>query len=61
LMDTWISLGVKEERRKRSRWLTVLKSRGMAHSNSVHEYALTNDGLQILDGEPRVAAQLTGG
>jgi hypothetical protein len=27
----------------------VLKSRGMAHSNEVHEFALTDSGLQVLD------------
>jgi len=51
LMDTWIVLFVNEENRKRRRWLSVLKSRGMAHSNSVREYMLTDHGLQVLDGE----------
>jgi circadian clock protein KaiC len=55
LMDTWIVLSMHEEQRKRRRRLTVLKSRGMAHSNSIREYVLTDDGLQILDGEPAVA------
>ena len=57
LMDTWVVLSIDEERRRRRRWLAVLKSRGMAHSNSVHEYALTDHGLQILDNEPVVAAE----
>jgi circadian clock protein KaiC len=52
LMDTWIVLVTNEENYKRRRWLTVLKSRGMAHSDSVREYMLTNHGLQVLDGEP---------
>jgi circadian clock protein KaiC len=52
LMDTWIVLLIDEENRKRRRWLSVLKSRGMAHSNSVREYLLNDAGLQILDGEP---------
>ena len=52
LMDTWVVLTVDEENRTRRRWLSVLKSRGMAHSNSVREYVLNNDGLQILDSEP---------
>ena len=52
LMDTWIVLVINEENHKRRRWLTVLKSRGMAHSDSVREYMLTNHGLQVLDGEP---------
>jgi len=52
LMDTWIVLSTVEEQRKRRRWLSVLKSRGMAHSNRVREYVLTDDGLQLLDDEP---------
>ena len=32
-MDTWILVAVAEEERKRNRWLYVLKSRGMPHSN----------------------------
>ncbi len=52
LMDTWVVLVINEENHKRRRWLTVLKSRGMAHSDSVREYMLTNHGLRVLDGEP---------
>jgi circadian clock protein KaiC len=52
LMDTWIVLTIDVENRKRRRWLSVLKSRGMAHSNSMCEYVLNNTGLQILDSEP---------
>jgi circadian clock protein KaiC len=52
LMDTWIVLGTHEENRKRRRWLSVSKSRGMAHSNSVREYVLTDQGLRLLDEEP---------
>jgi circadian clock protein KaiC len=51
LMDTWVVLLINEENRKRRRWLSVLKSRGMAHSNSVREYMLTDHGLQVLDAE----------
>ncbi len=57
LMDTWVVLVINEEHRKRRRWLSVLKSRGMAHSNSVREYMLTDHGLQVLDGEPAQAAR----
>jgi circadian clock protein KaiC len=51
LMDTWIVLMINEQQRRRRRWLSVLKSRGMAHSNSVREYLLTGRGFQVLDGE----------
>ena len=61
LMDTWIVLIVNEENRKRRRWLSVLKSRGMAHSNSVREYELNNEGLRILDTEPSLPRVRAGG
>ncbi len=61
VMDTWIVLTINEENRKRRRWLSILKSRGMAHSNSVHEYALTDRGLQVLDAEPPRPAARTAG
>jgi circadian clock protein KaiC len=61
LMDTWIVLLINEENRKRRRWLSVLKSRGMAHSNSVREYLLNDTGLQILDGEPGAPGVRAGG
>jgi circadian clock protein KaiC len=51
LMDTWVVLSINEENRTRRRWLSVLKSRGMAHSNSVREYMLTDQGLHVLDEE----------
>jgi circadian clock protein KaiC len=51
LMDTWVVLMINEEQRKRRRWLSVLKSRGMAHSNDVNEYLLTDHGFQVLDIE----------
>lgn len=61
LMDTWIVLTVDEENRRRRRWLSVLKSRGMAHSNRVREYELNHAGLQILDGESDVPRARAGG
>jgi circadian clock protein KaiC len=54
LMDTWIVLTIAEQNRRRRRWLSVLKSRGMAHSDRVREYKLTDQGLQVLDGEPEM-------
>lgn len=54
LMDTWLVLTIAEQNRTRRRFLSVLKSRGMAHSNSVREYMLTDQGLQVLDGEHEI-------
>ena len=61
LMDTWIVLTINEENRRRRRWLSVLKSRGMAHSNSVSEYLLTDHGLQLLDEAPSSGARMGAG
>ncbi|MBL7184618.1 MAG: circadian clock protein KaiC, partial [Anaerolineae bacterium] len=44
LMDTWILLRDIESGGERSRGLYVLKSRGMAHSNQIREFLLTNQG-----------------
>ena len=61
LMDTWIVLSTHEENRKRRRWLSVLKSRGMFHSNSVREYMLTDHGLRLLDDEPELRGKAVAG
>jgi circadian clock protein KaiC len=52
LMDTWIALSMVEESRARRRTLSVLKSRGMSHSNIVREFTFSERGLQILDSVP---------
>jgi len=49
LTDTWILLRDLELNGERNRCLYVLKSRGMAHSNQIREFVLTNDGLRLLD------------
>jgi circadian clock protein KaiC len=50
LMDTWIVLANEEIGGRHRRGLYVLKSRGMAHSNELHEFALTDHGLLVLNG-----------
>ena len=54
LIDTWLLLRDIELGGERNRGLYVLKSRGMAHSNELHEFALTDHGLRMLHrtGEP---------
>lgn len=49
LMDTWILLRNIETDGERNRLLYILKSRGMAHSNQVREFVLTNDGISLRD------------
>jgi circadian clock protein KaiC len=49
LMDTWISLRNIETGSECNRLLFILKSRGMAHSNQVREFVLTNNGIKLTD------------
>jgi circadian clock protein KaiC len=49
LMDTWLLLRVVESSNERNRLLYILKSRGMAHSNQMREFQLTDDGIRLLD------------
>ncbi len=49
LIDTWILLRDIEIGGERNRGLYVLKSRGMAHSNQIREFRLTNQGIELLD------------
>ena len=49
LMDTWIKLRMFETDGERNRGISVIKSRGMKHSNQIREYLLTDTGMQILD------------
>jgi circadian clock protein KaiC len=48
-MDTWVVLRNLAMNGERVRTLSVLKSRGMPHSNQVREFVLTTDGLKLLD------------
>lgn len=49
LMDTWILLQIIEGNGERNRGLTILKSRGMEHSNQIREYCLTDKGADLVD------------
>jgi circadian clock protein KaiC len=49
LIDTWILLRNIESNGERNRGLYVLKSRGMAHSNQIREFLLTEKGIQLED------------
>jgi len=50
LMDTWIVLANDDVGGHHRRGLYVLKSRGMRHSNELREFVLTDQGLDIFDG-----------
>lgn len=49
LIDTWLLLRDIEIGGERNRGLYILKSRGMAHSNQIREFKLTNHGAELLD------------
>ncbi|MEW5744313.1 MAG: circadian clock protein KaiC [Nitrospirota bacterium] len=49
LIDTWILLRTVETGGERNRTLHILKSRGMAHSNQVREFTITDRGIQLTD------------
>jgi circadian clock protein KaiC len=49
LMDTWLMLRQDEAIGERKRMLYILKSRGMAHSSEVHEFRLSDNGIQLDD------------
>ena len=49
LIDTWLLLRDIEIGGERNRGLYILKSRGMAHSNQIREFKLTDHGIQLLD------------
>jgi circadian clock protein KaiC len=49
LMDTWIKLSFIENASERNRGISVIKSRGMSHSNQIREYRITDHGVEILD------------
>ena len=60
LMDTWILLRADEGAGERNRTIYILKSRGMAHSNQVREFRITDRGVDILDAYVGPAGVLTG-
>ena len=60
LIDTWLLLRDIEIGGERNRGLYVLKSRGMAHSNQIREFRLTNHGVELLDVYVGADGVLTG-
>jgi len=49
LIDTWLLLRNLEAGGERNRGLYILKSRGMAHSNQIREFQLTDNGARLVD------------
>lgn len=49
LMDAWVLVKNIESNGERNRGLYILKARGMAHSNQVREFLVTDHGIELLD------------
>lgn len=49
ITDTWLLLRNVENDGERNRLLFVIKSRGMAHSNQVREFRITDHGAELVD------------
>jgi circadian clock protein KaiC len=49
LMDSWLLLQNIESDGERNRGLYVLKSRGMAHSNQIREFVISEQGIDLVD------------
>lgn len=49
LADTWIHLSYLVQAGERNRGLSIIKSRGMAHSNQVRELILSDQGVTLAD------------
>jgi circadian clock protein KaiC len=49
LVDTWLLVRDIELGGERNRGLYILKSRGMAHSNQIREFALSDQGVDLKD------------
>jgi len=60
LMDTWMILRDFEADGERNRSMMILKSRGMAHSNQIREFLLTDQGIALEDVYVGPSGVLTG-
>src|SRR5262249_36549418 len=49
LVDTWLLLRDIELGGERNRAMFILKSRGMAHSNQIREFLITDKGIELAD------------
>lgn len=60
IMDTWLLLREVEHNGERNRLLSVIKARGMAHSNQVRELLLSDEGIRLVDVYLGPGGALTG-
>ena len=60
LMDAWLLLQDVEGNGERNRLLYVLKARGMAHSNQIREFLISDHGVDVVDAYIGASGVLTG-
>jgi circadian clock protein KaiC len=60
LIDTWLLVGPIDSGGERNRGLSILKSRGMSHSNQIREFLLTDRGVELRDVYVGASGVLTG-
>lgn len=60
LMDSWLLLQNVEGNGERNRLLYVLKARGMAHSNQIREFLISDKGIDVVDAYIGPSGVLTG-
>jgi circadian clock protein KaiC len=60
VMDSWLLLRELELNGERNRGLYVLKSRGMAHSNQIREFLMTENGVRLVEVHVGPSGVLTG-
>jgi circadian clock protein KaiC len=60
IVDTWLLVKSIEIGGERNRGMYVLKSRGMAHSNQIREFLLTDRGVELVDVYTGAEGVLTG-
>jgi circadian clock protein KaiC len=60
LMDSWLLLQDFEGNGERNRVLYVLKARGMAHSNQIREFLISDRGVDLVDAYIGPSGVLTG-
>jgi circadian clock protein KaiC len=60
LMDTWLLLRDIENNGERSRGLSVLKARGIGHSNQIREFLITDKGIELVDVDAGPDSLFTG-
>jgi len=59
LMDSWLLLQDFEGNGERNRVLYVLKARGMAHSNQIREFLISDHGIDVVDAYIGASGVLT--